>query len=207
MLRLAGALLFAAILTAYFAPLRTAALATGEAVSDATRAGRRAALHRSVLAFYALRYGIAFDLAADIERIAYEEGIDPDLAFRLVRVESRFKERAVSPVGALGLTQLMPATAASLEPGIEREQIFEREINLRLGFRYLRWLLKVYDGNVEVALHAYNRGPGTVDRIRAAGGDPANGYADQVLKGGHAAEPYAGDGLVPVGRALLPAVF
>jgi soluble lytic murein transglycosylase-like protein len=82
----------------------------------------------------------------------------------------------------------MPATAASLEPGIEREQIFEREINLRLGFRYLRWLLKVYDGNVEVALHAYNRGPGTVDRIRAA-------------------EPYAGDGLVPVGRALLPAVF
>src|SRR5690606_29606262 len=92
-------------------------------------------------------------------------------------------EQAVSSAGALGLTQLMPATAASLQPGITREQIFERHTNLRLGLRYLRWLLDVYDGDVEEALHAYNRGPGTVARLRAQGEDPANGYADLILHG------------------------
>jgi soluble lytic murein transglycosylase-like protein len=136
------------------------------------------------------------ELAEDIERAAIAEGIDPDLAFRLVRVESGFHERAVSSAGALGLTQLMPATAASLQPGITREQIFERETNLRLGFRYLRWLLSIYDGRLDEALHAYNRGPGTVARVRAAGGDPANGYADLVL-GKDRRDPYVGSGLLP----------
>jgi soluble lytic murein transglycosylase-like protein len=79
-----------------------------------------------------------------------------------------------------------------MQPGITREQIFERDTNLRLGFRYLRWLLKQYRGNREEALHAYNRGPGTVSRIRARGGDPANGYAEMVL---------GERGASPVGRA------
>jgi soluble lytic murein transglycosylase-like protein len=109
-----------------------------------------------------------------------------------VRVESEFNERAVSSAGALGLTQLMPATAAELRPGITREEIFDRETNLRLGFRYLRWLLRSYDGRVPDALHAYNRGPGTVARIRRAGGDPANGYARRVL--GEGRDAYRGPG-------------
>ncbi|HEV2132017.1 MAG TPA: lytic transglycosylase domain-containing protein [Longimicrobiaceae bacterium] len=146
---------------------------------------------------YAVRYGIPLDLAAAIERAALAEGIDPDLGFRLVRVESGFRERAVSSAGARGLTQLMPATAESLLPGITPEQIFDRDTNLRLGFRYLRWLLRVHDGNLAEALHAYNRGPGTVARIRAAGGDPANGYAEQVLRGAHSRLPYRGNGFAP----------
>jgi soluble lytic murein transglycosylase-like protein len=154
---------------------------------------------RARTARQAIRYRISMDLAADIERAAVAEGIDPELAFRLVRVESGFHERAVSPAGALGLTQLMPATARELQPGITREEIFARETNLRLGFRYLHWLLRLYDGRLDEALHAYNRGPGTVARVRAAGGDPANGYADLVIGRGRG-DAYTGNGFIPVVR-------
>jgi soluble lytic murein transglycosylase-like protein len=130
---------------------------------------------------YARRYGIEREMATAVLRAADAEGVRPELAFRLVRVESAFRPRAVSPVGALGLTQLMPATAAELQPGVTREDLFDRDTNLRLGFRYFRRLLGAYEGDVEAALHAYNRGPGTVNRIRRAGGDPANGYAKAVL--------------------------
>lgn len=127
------------------------------------------------------RYGIGADLAMAIQDIALAEGVDPKIAFELVRVESGFNPRAVSPVGALGLTQLMPATAQIMSPGISRQQIFERETNLRLGFRFFNNLLTQYKGDVRLALLAYNRGPGTVDRLLAAGQDPGNGYASAVL--------------------------
>lgn len=127
------------------------------------------------------RYGIGADLAMSIQDIALAEGIDPKVAFELVRVESSFNPRAVSPVGALGLTQLMPATAQIMQPGISRQQIFERETNLRLGFRFFNSLIKHYKGDVRLALLAYNRGPGTVDRLLASGQDPGNGYASAVL--------------------------
>lgn len=157
---------------------------------------RYAEARHALTAELAARYDISFELAREIEEAAVAERIDPELAFRLVYVESRFHERAVSPAGALGLTQLMPATAAWLEPGITREEIFERRTNLRLGFRYLRMLLQTYDGRIDEALHAYNRGPGTVDRIRAQGGDPANGYADLVLRP-RSGDAYVGSGLLP----------
>lgn len=179
-------------------PVRNAAAAARDHVVAAAVAGREVDTRRVRTARNALRYRISMDLAGDVERFAVAEGIDPDLAFRLVQVESGFNERAVSSAGALGLTQLMPATAASLQPGITREQIFDRETNLRLGFRYLHWLLRLYDGRLDEALHAYNRGPGTVARVRAAGGDPANGYADLVLRPKRR-EPYTGSGLIAPG--------
>ena len=127
------------------------------------------------------RYGISAELAITIEEIALAENVDPKIAFELVRVESQFNPRAVSPVGAVGFTQLMPATARLLSPGITRAQMFDRETNLRLGFRFFRSLLDYYKGDVRLALLAYNRGPTRVDRIRASGGDPSNGYARRVL--------------------------
>src|SRR5919206_3544079 len=60
---------------------------------------------------YSARYKVAADVAASIYDIALAEGIEPELGFRLVRVESEFNEHATSPVGAIGLTQIMPSTA------------------------------------------------------------------------------------------------
>lgn len=126
-------------------------------------------------------YGIPMDLAESIFDIALAEGIDPELGYALIRVESGFYQRAVSPVGAIGLTQVMPATAFDLDPTLRHADLFRRETNLRLGFRYLAWLLERYDGDLRIALLAYNRGPGTVDSIRRQGLDPGNGYAKAVL--------------------------
>ena len=128
------------------------------------------------------RYGIPADLAERIEDIALAEGIDARLAFGLVATESEFNRRAVSPVGAVGYTQLMPSTARYFRPGVEREALFDRDTNLRLGFRFLRTLVDKYHGNVQLALLAYNRGPDRVDAILRDGGDPDNGYPRLVLR-------------------------
>lgn len=127
------------------------------------------------------RFGIPADLAERIEDIALAEGIEPHVAFGLVRAESEFNRRAVSPVGAVGLTQLMPSTARYFRNGVTREDLFDRDTNLRIGFRYLASLIKQYDGNLELALLAYNRGPERVEQLRRAGQDPNNGYVQMVL--------------------------
>jgi soluble lytic murein transglycosylase-like protein len=129
------------------------------------------------------QYNIARDLAEDIYDIARETNIEPRLAFGLVKTESTFDERAVSRVGARGLTQVMPRTAAWLVPGTKTQDLYDRQTNLRLGFTYLDQMIDKYKGNVRLALLAYNRGPGTVDKVLKRGGNPDNGYADKVLRG------------------------
>jgi soluble lytic murein transglycosylase-like protein len=142
-----------------------------------------------VIAFSS-QYKIGADLAGNIVDVAQAEGIDPELAFRLVKLESDFKSRATSPVGAVGLTQVMPSTARFYEKGITREALYEPTTNLRVGFRYLRGLVKEYDGNVKLALLVYNRGPAAVAKSRAQGDNPSNGY-DRILTRG-----YRGQGVV-----------
>ncbi len=132
---------------------------------------------------FSTRYRIAADLAADIYDIAVAEGLEPDLGFRVIRAESEFRERATSPVGAVGLAQVMPSTARYLKPGITTEELYDRTTNLQIGFRYLRGLIREYNGDVKLALLAYNRGPVTVNNARAAGIDPRNGYELVVLRG------------------------
>ena len=132
---------------------------------------------------YSSRYEIAADMAQRIEEIAQGEGIAPDLAFGLVRAESEFNRRAVSPVGAVGLTQLMPSTAKYFRVnGTNRHNLYDRDTNLRIGFRYLKTLIDKYDGNVRLALLAYNRGPDRVDQLLRNGDDPNNGYVEMVLR-------------------------
>jgi len=128
------------------------------------------------------RYGPPRELAEDIYDIAKEQGISPSLAYGLVKTESTFQERAVSPVGARGLTQVLPRTARWLLPGTSAEDLFDRRTNLRVGFKYLADMIDKYRGDVKLALLAYNRGPGTVDRELSRGADPDNGYADKVLR-------------------------
>ena len=94
--------------------------------------------------------------------------VDPYLAAAIIREESQYDEKALSVVGAVGLMQLMPVTANAVAqrhgfPAVGREELFDRETNIRLGVRYLGQLLEQYGGNLAYAVAAYNAGPMAVN--------------------------------------------
>jgi soluble lytic murein transglycosylase-like protein len=128
-------------------------------------------------------YPISDKLAELIYSTAVEHDIEPEIAFGLVRTESEFKDYATSHVGAVGLTQLMLPTARWFKRDATVNDLRDSETNLEIGFRYLGELIDRYDGDVELALTAYNRGTGTVDRVLERGGNPDNGYAGKVMRG------------------------
>lgn len=100
--------------------------------------------------------------AADIQEIARQYGVSPALIEAVARTESGLDPGAVSPKGAGGLMQLMPATAAALGV-VDR---FDPRESIRGGVRHLRYLLDRYQGRVVLALAAYNAGEGAVDAHR-----------------------------------------
>jgi soluble lytic murein transglycosylase-like protein len=126
-------------------------------------------------------YPVTETLAETIAKAAEKHGIDLKVAFGLVRAESGFSSKATSHVGAIGLTQLMPRTAAWLKKGTTVRDLRDPATNADIGFGYLKDLIEKYDGNLNYALLAYNRGPGTVDKILKRGGNPDNGYAKKVM--------------------------
>ena len=138
-------------------------------------------LHR--IYTFSATYRIKPELAGRIYDAATTAGIEPELGFRLIRVESVFDTRAVSPAGALGLTQLMLGTAREYEPRVTREQLLDPDVNLRIGFKYLRGLIREYKGDLKLALLVYNRGPVAVQKSLSMGISPANGYESLVTKG------------------------
>lgn len=151
-----------------------------QAVAEDKTSEKEAVINRNLERYK--EYDIPRDLAEDIYDIALQEDIDPDVAFGLVRTESAFKNSATSHVGAVGLTQLMPATARWIQKDVTVRDLRDSKTNLRIGFKYLNDLMQKYDGDTELALLAYNRGPGTVDRVLKRGGNPDNGYPDMVLR-------------------------
>ena len=139
---------------------------------------------------FSSQYAIPAALSGNIIDVARAEGIDPELAFRLVKLESDFNTHATSPVGAIGLTQVMPATARFYVKDITAQHLYDPNVNLRVGFRYLRGLVRENHGDMKTALLVYNRGPVAVAKARAQGNNPSNGY-DRILTRG-----YKGRGIV-----------
>ena len=114
---------------------------------------------------------------AIVQRLAPEYGIHPALAVALIRAESNFDPLAVSEKNAQGLMQLIPETAARFRV----KKPFDPEQNIRGGMAYLRWLLAYFQGDVDLAVAAYNAGEGAVNRF---GGVPpfpeTRGYLKRI---------------------------
>ncbi|MCB1055120.1 MAG: lytic transglycosylase domain-containing protein [Acidobacteria bacterium] len=95
-----------------------------------------------------------------IYRAAAKNGVDALLLASLVEVESNFSPRVISPKGAVGLAQVLPSTA-----GYDPTELSKPAVNLDLGAAYLKTLLDRFDGDLELALAAYNAGPYAVQRF------------------------------------------
>lgn len=162
--------------TALFAQAGQLAQLRDQLALSTRRADRLAAVQS-----YSSRYDVPANVAGEIYDAAAAEGLRPELAFRLVEIESGFRRTAISSAGAVGYTQIKPSTAQWVDPTVTRDMLFDAGTNLRIGFRYLGILLSQYSGNERLALLAYNRGPGRVRELLAAGSDPTNGYAKRVL--------------------------
>jgi len=131
---------------------------------------------------YAKRFGIEPKLAKLIYDISKDEQIDPELVFRIIRAESRFKSDCVGIVGEIGLMQIRYGTALTIDPGATRKKLFDPAYNIRIGIRYFKEQLGFYKRDIRLALLAYNRGRGRVNELLSRGIDPANGYAAGILE-------------------------
>ncbi len=135
---------------------RIAAVEVADVEAQPQELEARAAALRQEEAWRAL----AGDLADAIANAADRHGLDRALLAAMVEVESGFHPRAVSPKGARGLMQLMPATAKRF--GVTDP--FDPLQSLDGGAQYLHWLLERFEGRTDLALAAYNAGEGAVDR-------------------------------------------
>ena len=102
----------------------------------------------------------------DLDKIIFEtgkrQGVDPRFIHAVIKQESKYNAKAVSSVGAQGLMQMMPATAERF--GLKDP--FDPAANVEAGTKYLKWLLKRFDGDVSLALAGYNAGEGAVDKYK-----------------------------------------
>jgi soluble lytic murein transglycosylase len=122
----------------------------------------------------------------EIEHWAKAYGVPPDLMQALMREESALDPQVISGAGAVGLTQLMPDTAARLAhrlglPRPNARALEDPSLNIRLGTSYVADLLKRYQGNQAMAVAAYNAGEGMVNRWRTERGkEPLDAFVEEI---------------------------
>lgn len=130
----------------------------------------------------AMTYGIPLEMSRLVYRTALEHALKPRVLYRLVEQESGFRHWVVSPVGAIGLTQIKTSTARMFEPDLEPKELYNEEKNLALGAKYLAYLLDRYDHDYRKALAAYNVGPARHERASSTGEPDGWDYAEEVLR-------------------------
>jgi hypothetical protein len=116
------------------------------------------------------------DLDWIIYRAGEKSGVDPRFIHAVIKQESRYKNQAISHAGAQGLMQLMPATAKRFG----NTNPYDATSNVEAGTKYLKWLLKRFNGDVTLALAGYNAGEGAVDKYN--GIPPYNETQNYVKK-------------------------
>jgi soluble lytic murein transglycosylase len=102
-----------------------------------------------------------------ITKHTQDTDINPFVVVSLIRQESVFNNRAQSPVGALGLMQLMPQTARRFNRRVRNAQLMQPDLNLEIGIKYFRQLTKRYSAIIPHVLSAYNAGEGRIDRWKS----------------------------------------
>ena len=121
---------------------------------------------------------LAHSIARNTQKYAALYKRDPDLVLAIIAEESRFNPNATSPVGAVGLMQVMPQWEKVL--GISGS-LRDPEVSIKYGLQVLGFYMEMYK-DIELALTAYNRGPGPVDMALMRSKDPKNKYPGEVLK-------------------------
>ena len=117
-----------------------------------------------------------------VDEYSEEYGIDRYLIYAVIKGESNFNPKAISSKGAIGLMQLMQDTADEIgeDIGIESVDLYDEDTNIRIGVKYIFDLIDKYEGNINLAIVAYNAGTGNVSKwiedgtIKKGGSDIEN---------------------------------
>jgi hypothetical protein len=121
------------------------------------------------------------DIQQRIIAEAKRQNMPPSLALAIAKVESNFDHQALSHAGAKGVMQIMPRTAEQVF-GVPRSRLFDPDVNIELGVKFIKKLLKRYDNRLDIALSHYNGGSGVKNRHGDLRVMPATrGYVDKVL--------------------------
>jgi soluble lytic murein transglycosylase-like protein len=141
-----------------------------------THASEESLFMKTLILKPGVNHGLARRIAAAVQRECMLSGQDPNLVLSVMAVESDFNPRAVSPVGAVGLMQVMPLWKKALEV----DDLSHPETSIHAGVKILQHYQQLYGKDVDLMLTAYNRGPTQVNEALASGVSPANGYSAKV---------------------------
>jgi soluble lytic murein transglycosylase-like protein len=142
-----------------------------------THASEESLFMKTLILKPGINHALARRIASAVQRECMLAGQDPNLVLAVIAVESEFNPRALSPVGAVGLMQVMPLWKKVLEV----DDLSHPETSIHAGVQILLHYQQLYDNNLDLTLTAYNRGPTQVNELLAGGVNPANGYSAKVL--------------------------